>query len=433
MIKKIVKYFFIFVLGLLLVVLVFLFSAGLWHRWVTYPRFDKQVKAFQDRRKEPEALTALHTYRGALHAHSYWSHDSRGRLSDIIPAAKKAGIDFIFLTDHAHGDKDTIPRGYHGYYDGVLIEPGTEREGYCTWPLDSAVIDWTVKKDTVVKNVVTNGGIIFYAHSEEEHNWDNPYFQGMEIYNIHTDIKDESLRPLICNFITSGTKYKEWAMREIFDEQVDILAHWDALNSKRKIVGFAAVDAHENQNIRARYLEDGRVEWVGPDNHAIDTVEASIWNRWMFHAPDENGWIFKFMTDTYQASFNMVTNYVVADTLSVPSIANSLKKGNLFIAFKSLGDAKGFMFCSKNAEGKVSGILGDSVRIDNVKSFQVVSPLPGQFRLIRDGKVINVSADDQYQFTWSEPVRKGVYRLEMHIKIDGKYIPWVYTNPVYVY
>ncbi len=222
-------------------------------------------------------------------------------------------------------------------------------------------------------------------------------------------------------------------MREIFDEQVSILTLWDSLNSNRKIVGFAAVDAHENQNIRARYLKDGRVEWLGPNANAIDTVEAGFWNRWMFSAPDENGWIFKFMTDTYQTSFNNVTNYVVADTLSVSAIANRLKKGNLFIAFKSLGDAKGFMFCSRNGEDKVSGILGDSVHVDQVKSFQAASPLPGQFRLIQDGKILQISADDQYQFKWTEPVHKGIYRLELHIKLDEEYVPWVYTNPIYVY
>jgi len=44
--------------------------------------------------------------------------------------------------------------------------------------------------------------------------------------------------------------------REIFDEQTPILALWDSLKYKRKIVGFSAVDTHENQNIRARYLKD---------------------------------------------------------------------------------------------------------------------------------------------------------------------------------
>lgn len=433
MVKKILKYFFGAVFALLLILLLYLFSPGLWHRWVTYPKFDKAVKAFQARRQEPELLTSLITYRGALHSHSYWSHDSKGTISDIIPAAKKVGLDFIFLTDHAHGNSDTIPRGFKGYYDGVLIEPGTERQGFCTWPLDSTVIDWSQPKDSVAKKIVSHGGIIFYAHSEEEHNWNNPDYQGMEIYNIHTDLKEESLLPLITNFIASGTRNKQWALREIFDEQVAILAHWDALNSQRRIVGFAAVDAHENQNFRARYLKDGRVEWIGPNAKPIDTVQVNFWNSWLFHKPDENGWIFKFMIDTYQTSFNHVTNYVYADTLTVPAISRGLKKGNLFIAFKSLGDAKGFMFCAKNKDKKPSAIPGDSVRVEQARSFQVVSPLPGQFRLVKNGKTIAVSAEEQYQFNYTEPVDKGVYRIETHIKISDKYYPWVYTNPIYVF
>src|SRR5882757_4801632 len=102
--KKILKYFLMSVLGLLLLSFLYLFSPGLLNRWVVYPKLEKQVKALQSLRKETESLTQLHTYRGALHSHSFWSHDSEGTLLDIIPAAKKVGYDFIFLTDHAHGN-----------------------------------------------------------------------------------------------------------------------------------------------------------------------------------------------------------------------------------------------------------------------------------------------------------------------------------------
>lgn len=433
MTKKILRYFLLLVLGLILILFLYLFTPGLWNRWVTYPGLEKQVNALQALRKEPASLTELNTYRGALHVHSYWSHDSEGTLATLIPAAKNAGIDFIFLTDHSHGSMDSFPRGYKGYYDGVLIEPGTEKQGFCTWPLDSALIDWKVDKDTIAKNIVSNGGMIFYAHSEEDHNWSNPYYQGMEIYNIHTDTKDESLPPHIFNFIVNRNQYRHWAMREMFDEQKAILALWDSLNSKRKIVGFSAVDAHENQNIRARYLKDGRVEWVGPNAKPIDTVKVNFWNRWLFDSPDEEGWIFKFLIDTYQASFNYVTNYLVADTLSVPSLARHLKKGNLFIAFKSLGDAKGFMYCSRDGEDKITGIVGDSVQLDRVKSLHAVSPLPGQFRLIHDGKTIDTSAESEYQYTWRGLVGQGTYRIEVHIQLNGADVPWIYSNPIYVY
>lgn len=80
----------------------------------------------------------------------------------------------------------------------------------------------------------------------------------------------------------------------IFDPQTPIIEHWDKLNNGRKIVGFAAIDAHENQNLRARYLPDGRIQWVGNNAKNIDTMEVKFWNKWLFSAPDQSGWVFKF-------------------------------------------------------------------------------------------------------------------------------------------
>ncbi len=82
---------------------------------------------FNSLRIEQPLLTGLNLYRGIIHSHSYWSHDSEGTLNEIIPAAKHNGIDFIFLTDHPRSSQDTFPRGYNGFYDGVLIQPGSER------------------------------------------------------------------------------------------------------------------------------------------------------------------------------------------------------------------------------------------------------------------------------------------------------------------
>jgi hypothetical protein len=433
MARKIIKYLLVFILAFILIVFLVLFTPALWRHWFTYPQLDKQVNDFQKLRKETVSITKLNTFRGILHVHSYLSHDSEGTLSDIIPAAKNGGIDFIFLTDHPRSDIDTFPHVYKGYYDGVLIEPGSEKQGFVTWPLDSAIIDWKVDKNTIAENIVSRGGLIFYSHTEEPHNWDNPDYQGMEIYNFHTDTKDESLTPLIINFIVNGNKYRHWALREVFDEQPSILAIWDSLNSKRKIVGFSATDTHENQNIRARYLNDGRVEWVGPNANVIDTMEVKLWNKWLFHQPDENGWIYKWMIDTYKSGFNYITNYLLADTLTVPSLADHLKKGHIYSAFKCLGDAKGFMYYCINQDDSIGGILGDSINLDQIKTLNATSPLPGQFRLIHNGTTVDVSSSESYQYTWGELIEKGSYRIEMHIKLKGRYVPWIYSNPIYIY
>lgn len=433
MAKRIFKYLTISIFGFLVIALLVLFAPAVWRYLVTYPELEKQVNEFQNLRKEPGPMIKLNTYRGVLHVHSYLSHDSKGTLNDIITAAKNDNIDFIFLTDHPRSNIDSFPHGYKGYFEGVLIEPGSEKQGFDTWPLDSAIIDWKVDKDTIVKNIVSQGGIIFYAHTEEPHNWGNPWFQGMEIYNFHTDTKDESLTPQIINFIVNGNKYRPWAFRQMFDEQISILALWDSLNMKRKIIGFSAVDIHENQNIRARYLKDGRVEWIGPNAAVIDTMKVRFWNKWLLKKPDEDGWVFNWMIDTYKTGFNYITNYVLADTLSISSLAYHLKKGHLYTAFKSLGDAKGFMYYSINQDNSICSIPGDSVKMDQVKTLNAISPLPGQFRLIHDGKTVNISSGDNYQYLWDELIEKGAYRIEIHIKLNGKYVPWIYSNPIYIY
>lgn len=430
---KILKYLLLTLGAIIIIALLWFLAKPVWYHFVTYPRLQETVSEFQKLRKEPSNKTNLNVYRGVMHLHSYLSHDSEGTLHDLVPATKNNGIEFMFLTDHPNYQLDTFPKGYHGNYNGILIESGTEKHGFVAWPLDSMVIDLRTNPDTITKNVVEYGGLVFFSHPEEKRNWGNPYYQGMEIYNFHTDTKDETLAPNIFNFIMNGKKYRIWALRQMFDEQTFILARWDSLNMTRKMVGFSAVDTHENQNIRARYIPDGRVEWLGPDCNVIDTVNVSFLNRWLFSEPDENGWIFKWLIDTYNEGFDYITNYVFAETLSVSSIAKHIKKGHLYTAFKTLGDAKGFNWYAINRHEEISGIMGDSVQISNAYILKALIPLPGQFRLIHNGKTIKTSTTDGYEFTFSEPHKKGFYRVEVHVNLNGKYVPWIYSNPIYVY
>jgi len=105
----------------------------------------------------------------------------------------------------------------------------------------------------------------------------------------------------------------------------------------------------------------------------------------------------------------------------------------LYTAFKSLGDAKGFMYSAINSDEKAIAILGDSVKINEVKSLSAVSPLPAEFRLICNGKLINNLSGENYNYSWNGPFEKGAYRIEMYVKLNGKTAPWLYSNPIYLY
>ncbi len=432
---KIIKYILLTLLGLVLLLLFVFFAKPLWHRFFTYPRYQEQLEAFQLKKKDCTPVTDQKIFRGVLHLHSYWSHDSKGTIHELVSAAKMRNIDFVFLTDHPHGNQDTFPRGYKGMYDGVLVEPGSEKQGFDAWPFKPGVIDWKVNRDTVAKNIVTNGGMVFYAHTEEPHNWSNEWYQGMEIYNFHTVVKGKkSTLPILFDFIVNGPKYRAWAYNTIFERQTSILARWDSLNTHRKIVGFSAVDEHENINFRARYLEDGRVQWMGINTKPIDTVKVSFWNRWMFHEPDQSGWIFRWMlVNTYETSFNNSVNYIFADSLTVPNISKNLISGHHFTAFKFLADATGFCFYGVSREGRLNGMMGDSIKLSDLRELTAVSPFPGRFTLKKDGRDIDVTPGEQYRYTFDKGLQKGAYRLEVEVKPGKEWLPWIYTNPVYLY
>lgn len=435
-ILKAIKYILPALLGLILLGLLVIFAKPLWHRFVTYPGFQKEIEAFQLRKKDCPVVSELITFRGVLHLHSYWSHDSKGSIYELIAAAKLRNINFIFLTDHPHGNLDSFPRGYkRGLYDGVLVEPGSEKQGFDAWPLKEGVVNWNTNKDTVSKQLVSKGGMVFYAHTEEPHNWANPYFQGMEIYNFHTNVLEKkSTLPIITDFLINGSKYRAWAYRTIFEKQTAILARWDSLNMHRKIVGFSAVDEHENVNFRARYLKDGRVQWMGINTKPMDTVKVSFRNRWMFHEPDQSGWIFRWMlVNTYETSFNNSVNYLFADTLTVANVSHHLIQGHHFTAFRFLADATGFCFYGEGKERRMAGMMGDSIKVSDLKRLTAISPFPGRFTLIKDGKSLDVSSEDQYQYSFDKDLSKGAYRLEVEVKPGKEWQPWIYTNPIYLY
>ena len=90
-------------------------------------------------------------------------------------------------------------------------------------------------------------------------------------------------------------------------------------------------------------------------------------------------------------------------------------------------------FCSKDDSSGVTALPGDSVSVKQVNAFHAVSPLPGQFRLLKDGQVIDASREDAYEYRWRGPVERGVYRIEVHLNFSNGSVPWIYANPVYVY
>ncbi|MBV6643606.1 MAG: hypothetical protein KI791_23000, partial [Cyclobacteriaceae bacterium] len=339
-----------------------------------------------------------------------------------------------FNSDHKRYQLDTFPRGYHGVYDGIILESGTEHSsGLMISPFDSTIVDWNKPESDIIQEIAQNGGLVSYVHSEDEHDWDDPYYHAMEIYNIHTDVKDEKggILPFVINGTFNG-KYRHWGFREMFDEQTAILANWDRLNQQRRVVGIAGVDAHNNQNFRARYLENGKIEWVGPNADTLVIREPTWFDQLLMGEPDQYGWAFKWELDPYFNSYNFANDYVFCDTLTNTNIRDHIKKGHVVVSFEHLAKAEGFQYYALNNDDSLSGIVGDSVQVGQVESIHAVSPYPAKFQLYRDGNLLDES-DQGYEYNFSIHAQKGNYRIVARVFIGEEWIPWIYTNPIYVY
>lgn len=434
-IKKNIFRFLYFVVLILLIVAAIITVPYLWKNWVTYPRLEMERAELWTKYKKPHKFIKQNEYKGVFHMHSYWSHDSRGVLDEILPAAKKAGYSFLFFSDHPHGELDTFPRSYNGVYNGIIFEPGTEGgKGLMVVPMDSSIIDWSQDQSDVIHKLVSNGGLVIYVHTEKKHDWENPDYQAMEIYNIHTDYLDgnDGLFSIAVNLIINSKKHHHWVFREIYDEQSEIIFNWDSLNKKRRIVGMAGVDAHNNQSFRARYLDDGRVEWIGPNAKTLEIVEPGLKETLLLADSNSNGWAFKLEVDPYFISFNHVTNNVFSDTLTNFGIKNNLVAGHAFISFQSLAKADGFQYFTMDSNDNVNAIMGDSILVSSVSKLKVVSPFPVQFQLVKDGEVIDV-VDNVYEHDYELNNKKGNYRVVAKLFLDDTWVSWVFTNPIYIY
>jgi hypothetical protein len=104
----------------------------------------------------------------------------------------------------------------------------------------------------------------------------------------------------------------------------------------------------------------------------------------------------------------------------------ALEAGRAYVSFDWLGDPTGFNFQGVRG-GKVHE-MGSELPAGEL-TLRAVAPLPGRFRLIRDGKEAHQVLGRTFEHTVSEP---GIYRLEVWLNLpDGPQI-WILSNPIYV-
>jgi acetyl esterase/lipase len=333
---------------------------------------EARLKLARERKPLP-TLGVYNDYRALLHIHAEDADHTKGTRPEVLRAAKATGVSVILFTDH-RGPK---PNTWSGIREGVLLIPGSEDDHLLRFP-------------------GAGGDLRFLSHLEETPDAKSDGFQGMEIYNRHSDAKDEKafddyFRAAIKNPVEWATLAKREAAYpdEIFGAGTDywpsFFAYWDRETSAHPFTGIAANDSHQNQ----------------------------IFNGVTF--------------DPYEVSFRSVSTHILARELTEAAIRESLRAGRVYVAHDWLCDPTGFSFVANNNNGVYD--MGDRTPMIARTRLQATLPVAASLKVLHKGAIVAEATDSQIAFTPTEP---GAYRLEAWLPIDGEMRPWVYSNPIYL-
>ena len=332
--------------------------------------------------------------KGATHLHTTYS-DGTGTIKQIAEAAKKAGLEWIMITDH----NNLAGLGEEGWYDGVAVIVGEEisppdGDHYLAFDIQKPVSE-KLSPAEFINEVNEQGGFGFIAHPDENINrkngfkplrwsdWNLNGFRGLEIWNYTADWVDhyDSERSLY---------YYLFRNRILKGPTGNVLEWWDKLN------------AENNEILPA----------IGSlDTHAMKHSFVKIF--------------------PYYDSFKTVTNYLYLDEKLSASfveakkqIYNALKSGNNLI-INRIWSSKSDNISINISNDEIKAFPGDSIAFNSGNKLFVKLPRTGNIRIIHDGQVLRDLYTREFQMG---ELKKGKYRIEVYYKSR----PWAFSNPISV-
>ena len=105
----------------------------------------------------------------------------------------------------------------------------------------------------------------------------------------------------------------------------------------------------------------------------------------------------------------------------------AFEAGHAYVAFDSLVTATGFDFFYKTDDGQ--SLMGNEVALASSGVLTAVMPVNGSLILKRNGVKVAEERGSELRFTPKQP---GVYRVEGYLEVEGQFVPWIYSNPIYL-
>jgi hypothetical protein len=396
----------------------------------------KAILALGSQRRALSRPGPYRDYRANLHVHSLLSHDSRGKIEEIVAAAKATGTRVLMFTEHPSERYDYFKEGHRGMNDGVLLIPGAETKGFLVYPTQSMHGLDAGSPQEFSDLVRSRGGLTFLSHLEERMNWEIRGLTGTEIYNTHADFKDEkNLIAAMRNplwMITSANlfrKYPQESFSALLDYPRDYLNRWDELCEKAPHTGVAANDSHQNVGLTIRLVDQDKVRFEDALGEKLLElrVAANTALQQLAKGKSAGDVLFQIRLDHYENSLRHVGTHLLLAELIEKAVWEALEAGRAFVAFDWLADSTGFDFAATSGTHRYE--MGSRLVFEPGLKLHAQAPLPVEWKLIRNGKGIREASGATFDFAVAEP---GNYRIEAWLNVAGDATIWILSNPVYL-
>jgi hypothetical protein len=227
-------------------------------------------------------------------------------------------------------------------------------------------------------------------------------------------------------------KYPQEAYSALHDYPADYLKRWDQLCQIAPHTGVSANDAHQNVGLVIRKIDGDKVRVEDPlGEKLIELPAAAIQPLLATLPPPDSGAdpsiLFKLQLDPYANALRHVATHVLMPELTQPALWEALEAGRAFVAFDWLADSTGFD--AALLAGDTRHELGSRLAWSDGLQLQARAPLPGHWKLIRNGEQIAEGSGRAFEHDIAEP---GVYRLELWLDVAGTERIWVLGNPWFV-
>jgi hypothetical protein len=320
-------------------------------------------------------------FRGIIHCHSLYSHDSKGTYPEILAAARAAGIDFVCMTDHPPKDDPGRPlrEGWTGVHEGVLFIQGAEYgDQILALGIREPVHAGTPRER--IRAIHAQGALAFACHPEEIEAWEEyQEADGMEIFNVHASLKSRSYEPVFLGLAAKILREDpEHCYRLLQRLDRSVLERWDRMNEKRLFAGIAGNDAHQNVNLLG------------------------------------------VQVDPYPRAFRFVTTHVRARELTERAILSALREARAYVLFEIQGPPGPGPFeirSGKEERGPWMEVRG-------------LNPPPSgpTLEFYGNGERLPAGGSPGARL---ELARPGSYRVVGTAESDdGVRVPWILSNPV---